>query len=161
MKLLPTIVRPGDLPADPDPALGYPIGLDEELQPIVWNPRTDQHLMIFGEEQSGRSTVLRRLIRQISARHGLDEARFIVFDAQRQLLDLPYRTDQLIASATTGRDALGVVAANLDRLQGRLPAPAMTARRDRPSRLVGLARRHLPDRRQLRATGRQRTVDRR
>jgi S-DNA-T family DNA segregation ATPase FtsK/SpoIIIE len=126
VRLLPAIVRPGDLPADLDPALGYPIGLDEDLQPIIWNPRTDQHLLIFGEEQSGKTTVLRRLIQQISARNGLDEARFIVFDAHRQLLDLPYRPHQLIASATAGRDALGVVAANLDRLQGRLPTPSMT-----------------------------------
>ncbi len=126
VKLLPTIVRRSDLPADLDPALGYPIGLDEDLRPDVWNPETDQHLLIFGEEQSGKSTVLRRLIQQISARHGLDGARFIVFDAHRHLLDLPYRPDQLIASATGGRDALGVVTANLERLQGRLPTPSMT-----------------------------------
>jgi S-DNA-T family DNA segregation ATPase FtsK/SpoIIIE len=126
VKLLPAIVRPDDLPTDLDPALGYPIGLDEDLRPIVWNPLIDQHLLVFGEEQSGKSTVLRRLIQQISARHGLDEARFIVFDASRQLLDLPYPPDQLIASATSGRDALGVVGANLDRLQSRLPKPSMT-----------------------------------
>jgi S-DNA-T family DNA segregation ATPase FtsK/SpoIIIE len=126
VKLLPGIVRPSDLAADLDPSLGYPIGLDEDLQPVIWNPLTDQHLLIFGEEQSGKSTVLRRLIKQISARHGLHDARFIVFDAHRQLLDLPYRPNQLIASATNARDALGVVTANLDRLQSRLPTPSMT-----------------------------------
>ena len=126
VKLLPTIVRPADLPADPDPDLGYPLGLDEDLEPIFWNPQTDQHLVIFGSEQSGRSTVLRQLIGQISARHGLDEARFIVFDATRGLLDLPYLPNQLIASATNGRDAAGVISANLDRLQSRLPAASMS-----------------------------------
>ncbi|MET0966415.1 MAG: type VII secretion protein EccCa, partial [Nakamurella sp.] len=126
VKLLPAVVRSTDLPADLDPELGYPLGLDEDLQPVLWNPATDQHLLIFGEEQSGKSTLLRNLIRQISARHGLDGARFIVFDARRRLLDLPYRPDQLIASATNGRDAAGVIGANVERLQNRLPAPGMS-----------------------------------
>lgn len=126
VKLLPAIVRPGDLPVDLDPALGYPLGLDEDLEPVFWNPQTDQHLVLFGTEESGRSTVLRQLIGQISARHGLDEARFIVFDAQRQLLDLPYRPNQLIASATNGRDAAGVISANFERLQSRLPSASMS-----------------------------------
>ena len=102
------------------------MGLDEDLEPVIWDPRRDQHLVVFGEEQSGKSTLLRNVIRQISARHGLDSARFIVFDSQRQLLDLPYLPDQLIASATNGRDAAGIISANLDRLQSRLPGPAMT-----------------------------------
>ena len=126
VKLLPAVVRSTELPAELDPALGYPLGLDEDLEPVLWNPQTDQHLLIFGEEQSGKSTVLRNLIRQISARNGLDGARFIVFDAQRRLLDVPYRPDQLIASATNSRDAAGVIAANVERLQNRLPPPGMT-----------------------------------
>ena len=125
VRLLPSVVRPTDLPADLDPQLGYPIGLDEDLQPVLWNPATDQHLLVFGEEQSGKSTVLRQLIGRICARQGLDGARFIVFDAQRQLLDLPYQPDQVIASATNGRDAAGVIGANLDRLQARLPLQSM------------------------------------
>ena len=126
VKLLPAIVRPADLPADLDPDLGYPIGLDEDLEPVLWNPRTDQHLLIFGEEQSGRSTVLRQLIGRIAARNGLDGARFIVFDPQRHLIDLAYRPDQLIASASNGRDAGGVIGANIERLQARLPPPSMS-----------------------------------
>ena len=70
--------------------------------------------------------MLRQLIGRIAARNGLDGARFIVFDAQRQLLDLTYRPDQLIASAANGRDAAGVIGANLERLQARLPQPSMT-----------------------------------
>jgi S-DNA-T family DNA segregation ATPase FtsK/SpoIIIE len=126
VKLLPAVVRSADLLADLDSALGYPLGLNEDLEPVLWNPQTDQHLLLFGEEQSGKSTVLRNLIRQISARQGLDGARFIVFDAQRRLLDMPYRPDQLIASATNGRDAAGVIGANVERLQNRLPPPGMS-----------------------------------
>ena len=62
----------------------------------------------------------------------------------RRLLDLPYRPNQLIASATNGRDAAGVISANVDRLQNRLPGRGDEPRGDRPTWLVGLARRHLP-----------------
>jgi len=130
VRLLPTVVRPGDLPPltfdqrHPEP--GYPLGLDEDLEPVCWNPETDRHLVIFGDERSGKSTLLRSLIRQISARHEPDGVRFIVFDSKRGLLDLPYRPEQLIASATNGRDARGVIGANLDRLWQRLPTPSMT-----------------------------------
>src|SRR4029077_11732024 len=54
--LLPAIVRSTDAAGTLDPTSGYPLGLDEDLEPVVWNPRTDQHLLIFGDEQSGKST---------------------------------------------------------------------------------------------------------
>ena len=48
-------------------------------------------------------------------------------------MNLPYRDEQLIASAATGRDAAGIIAANAERLAARLPRracrPAEVARR--------------------------------
>ena len=127
VRVLPATVRPADLPAEPDRAGGVVLGLDEDLRPVRWDPFADQHLLVFGEEQSGRSTLLLRLIRELSAAHGLDEARFIVFDPDRRLQNLPFRPEQLIASAATGRDAAGIVAANAQRLAARLPPPGMPA----------------------------------
>ena len=123
---LPTIIRAADLPAV-NADRGYPIGLDEDFEAVSWNPRSDQHLLIFGEEESGKTTVLAYLLRQIAARTRPDQARFIVFDGRRQLFELGYRPDQLIASATTAQDAANVIAANLDRFQRRLPAPTASA----------------------------------
>jgi S-DNA-T family DNA segregation ATPase FtsK/SpoIIIE len=127
VRVLPTILRADDLPALLDPPAAIVIGVDEELRPVTWDPSGDRHLMVFGEEQSGRSTLLIRLIRQISARYGLDEARFIVLDPDRALMNLAYRDEQLIASAATGRDAAGIIAANAERLAARLPPPGMGA----------------------------------
>ena len=93
---------------------------------MLWNPRTDQHLLIFGGRQSGKTTLLRRLVQQISARHGLDEARFILLDSRRQLVDLPLRPHQVIAAANTQQQAAEAVSAAAARLRVRLPAPAMT-----------------------------------
>ena len=123
MRVLPATVRPADLPAQPDRAGGVVLGLDENLRPVRWDPFADRHLLVFGEEQTGKSTLLLRLIRELSADDGLDDARFIVFDPDRRLQNLPFRPDQLIASAATGRDAAGIVSANAQRLAARLPPP--------------------------------------
>ena len=127
VRLLPSVLRFADLPAL-ETQRGYALGLDEEFDPVYWSPGADQHLLIFGEEQSGKTTLLANLLRQISARSGTDQARFVIFDGRRQLLDIDYRPDQLIASATTAQDAANVVTANLDRLHRRMPvASASTA----------------------------------
>ncbi len=127
VRLLPTVLRSVDLPDPPDPAAGVLIGVDEELRPVVWSPATDRHLLVFGEEQSGKSTLLGRLIRTLSARHRADQALFLVFDPDRALASIPVRRDQLIASAATGREASAVVAAYVDRLAARIPPPGMPA----------------------------------
>ncbi len=132
VRMLPDVVRPADLPVTTGGSggsggSGVVIGLDEDLRPVIWDPVTDRHLMIFGEEQSGRSTLLRRLVLRIAARHGPDQAGFIVFDPDRHLTDLPFHTDQLIGSAVTGREAARIVAANVERLAARLPPPGMPA----------------------------------
>ena len=121
MRLLPAAIWPSDLPAV-GADRGHVLGLDEDFEPVCWQPRTDQHLLIFGEEESGKTTLLANLLRQITAGSGPNEARFIVFDARRRLLELGYRVDQLIASATTAQDAANVVSANLDRLHRRVPS---------------------------------------
>jgi S-DNA-T family DNA segregation ATPase FtsK/SpoIIIE len=126
VRVLPTVVRRADLPADLDPALGYPLGLDTDLEPILWDPRTDQHLLIFGGPESGKTSVLRGLIGQISARHGPAEARFILLDPRRRLLGTPQRASQVIATAGTANEAVSVARSAAVRLRARLPTPSMT-----------------------------------
>jgi S-DNA-T family DNA segregation ATPase FtsK/SpoIIIE len=78
---------------------------------------------VFGEDQSGKTTVLTRLIRELADRSGADDARFLVFDPDRRLTTVPLHPGQLVAAAATGRDAATAVAAQLDLLAARLPAP--------------------------------------
>ena len=60
VRVLPSILRVTDLP-NLDTERGYALGLDEDFQPVYWCPRTDQHLLIFGEEESGKTTLLANL----------------------------------------------------------------------------------------------------
>ncbi|WP_420123055.1 type VII secretion protein EccCa [Nakamurella sp.] len=123
VRVLPATVRPADLPALPDRAGGVVLGLDEDLRPLRWDPADDRHLLVIGEERSGRSTVLLRLIRELTAAHGPDAARFLVFDPDRRLPALPFGSGQLLGSAATGREAAALIAAQAPRLAARLPAP--------------------------------------
>ena len=66
VRLLPAVIWPTDLPAV-GADRGHILGLDEDFEPVCWQPRTDQHLLIFGEEESGKTTLLASLLRQIAA----------------------------------------------------------------------------------------------
>lgn len=123
VRVLPATIRPADLRPYPDRAGGVVLGLDEELRPVRWDPDADRHLLVFGEEQSGKSTVLLRIIRELTAAQGPEQARFLVFDPDRRLPALPFRAGQLLGSAATGRDAAALVATQTPRLAARLPAP--------------------------------------
>ena len=125
VRTLPSRLRPADLPKAGGRAGGSEVvlGVDEDLRPVRWDPATDQHLIVFGEDQSGKTTVLTRLIRELADRPGADDARFLVFDPDRRLTTVPLHPGQLVAAAATGRDAATAVAAQLDLLAARLPAP--------------------------------------
>lgn len=131
VRTLPTTLRAADLPVSGGRAdrAGVVLGVDEDLRPVRWNPATDQHLIVFGEEQSGKSTVLTRLIREVANRPGSDAARFLVLDPDRRLMALPWRPGHLIGAAATGRNAAAAVAAlapQLERLAARPPASDAT-----------------------------------
>ena len=123
VRMLPATVRPADLPTTPGRAGEVVLGLDEDLRPVRWIPDTDRHLLVIGEDRSGRSTLLLRIIRELTAVHGPDEARFLVLDPDRRLPALPFRPGQLLGSATTGREAAALIAAHAPGLAARLPAP--------------------------------------
>jgi len=124
--LLPSVITAESVPPSTDPTRGYLIGLNEDLDPIYWNPSTDQHLVIFGDEQTGKTNLLTHLMRQIDARTTNDTARFLVFDPDRALLELPLGPDRVIGTATTARGALGVLELNADSFTNRLPPAGMT-----------------------------------
>ncbi|MGW2327140.1 type VII secretion protein EccCa [Streptomyces sp. NPDC001700] len=87
-------ILPRDLPADQlpkpldHPHLGVPIGIDEDgLAPVFIDFDTAPFFLIFGENESGKTSLLRLLARQISERYTPDEARIIVGDYRRALLE--------------------------------------------------------------------------
>lgn len=67
------------------------LGVEESrLGPLLFDPRTDSHLFLFGDAKSGKSTFLRALAHEVMRTHTPDQAKFIVVDYRRALLgDIP------------------------------------------------------------------------
>ncbi|MFJ6217386.1 type VII secretion protein EccCa [Streptomyces sp. NPDC092296] len=88
VRMLPTVLPAGQLPKGFEfPERGVAFGVDEvELSPVFVNFETDPLFVVFGESESGKSSVLRMLVKQITERYTPDEAGIVVGDYRRALL---------------------------------------------------------------------------
>lgn len=136
VRMLPAELSVSDLPA-PDSSGGdlrVPIGLDEaELAPVLHEFRTAPYLTVLGDDESGKTNVLRLVARAIAQNYGPAEARVLAVDVRRNLYDdLPKELLLGYAVSTdAAREAAQEAAAGLSQ---RLPGPEVTpdqlARRD-------------------------------
>ncbi|MFH8984499.1 type VII secretion protein EccC [Streptomyces varsoviensis] len=107
VRLLPRRLRADDLPKGFEyPQHGVAIGIDEtNLEPVFVDFETDPFFLVFGESESGKTALLRLLAKQITERYGPDEAKIVVGDYRRSLLDVIPESHLLeyapIASALT------------------------------------------------------------
>lgn len=103
------------------------LGIDErELAPVGIDPDAEPHLLVLGDGQSGKSALLRTLVREIVRTRTPEQAQIIAVDYRRSLLgEIPdeYRLDYL-TSATQAGPAIKDLAAYLG---NRLPGPDVTA----------------------------------
>ncbi|MEU3859898.1 type VII secretion protein EccCa [Streptomyces sp. NPDC028722] len=90
VRLLPRQLEAVELPSgDRFPQRGIAFALDEEnLEPVFLDFEQDPFFLVFGESESGKSNLLRLLIKQLTLRYGGDEAKFFVVDNRRSLLDV-------------------------------------------------------------------------
>jgi len=128
VRLLPLRYPAADLPptdAVSSPA-GIPIGIREsDLTPVHLDFTADPHFICFGDVESGKSGLLRLLLAGIMTRYTSDQARIIVCDYRRTLLDAVDSPHMLgYATASTAlAPMLKDVAASMQR---RLPGPDVT-----------------------------------
>ncbi|MEU0337206.1 type VII secretion protein EccCa [Streptomyces sp. NPDC006193] len=90
VRLLPRRLEAVKLPpGDRFPQRGVAFALDEDnLEPVFVDFEQDPFFLVFGESESGKSNLLRLLIKQLTLRYGGDEAKFFVVDNRRSLLDV-------------------------------------------------------------------------
>ncbi|PAZ14867.1 type VII secretion protein EccC [Streptomyces sp. SA15] len=71
------------------PRRGVAFALDEDnLEPVFVDFEQDPFFLVFGESESGKSNLLRLLIKQVTERYSGDEAKLFVIDNRRSLLDV-------------------------------------------------------------------------
>ncbi|MET7401610.1 type VII secretion protein EccCa [Dactylosporangium sp. NPDC005572] len=128
VRLLPARVPFAAIADDADPAnrLALPIGIAEsDLRPVRVDLAADPHFLVFGDAESGKSTVLRSLATSIGARFAPEEARIVLVDYRRSLLGA-IETDHLIGYGTAAQQTEGLIASVADYMERRLPGPDVT-----------------------------------
>ncbi|MFF2078942.1 SAV_2336 N-terminal domain-related protein [Kitasatospora sp. NPDC058162] len=87
-----------------DAPQGVAIGLDvAEQEPVFVDFETDPLFAVFGDAGSGKTALLRLLVKQLTERYTSDEVGFLVFDFRRTLRDL-LRPDYLVHYASSVPD---------------------------------------------------------
>ncbi|WP_052745386.1 type VII secretion protein EccCa, partial [Streptomyces sp. WM6386] len=88
VRLLPREFAASHLPpGNRFPRRGVAFGLDEDnLEPVFVDFEQDPFFVVFGESESGKSNLLRLLIKQVTERYSGDECKFFVVDNRRSLL---------------------------------------------------------------------------
>jgi S-DNA-T family DNA segregation ATPase FtsK/SpoIIIE len=107
-------------------AAGIPIGLGEDdLAPVLVDFAADPHFIVFGESGSGKSSVLRHMADAVVHAHEAEDARVVVIDYRRALLEA-IAEPHLIAYAGAPSVAESTLRDLAQVLRGRLPGPEVS-----------------------------------
>jgi DNA segregation ATPase FtsK/SpoIIIE, S-DNA-T family len=131
VRVLPGLVSLASLPEGPGDARapGVPLGLGEaDLATVRLNLASgDPHLLVFGDVGSGKSTLLRTLARGLAAGHPPSQAKLVVIDYRRALLDA-VPEEHVASYATDAAGARGSAELIARTLSQRTPPPGISPR---------------------------------
>jgi S-DNA-T family DNA segregation ATPase FtsK/SpoIIIE len=129
VRLLPHLLSYEDLRAAvgrPGKTSQVPIGVnEEELAPVFLDFDAEQHFVAFADGESGKTNLLRVIARGIVTNYAPDEARIVLVDYRRTMLEF-VTTEHQIAYAPTGRSVEDLVKDVITVLTERLPGPDVT-----------------------------------
>ncbi|WP_052412217.1 type VII secretion protein EccCa [Streptomyces mutabilis] len=137
VRMLPHRLPLAELPA-PEATEGggmrLALGIDQDALEPVWHDfsRTP-HLIVVGDTESGKTNLLRRVTRGITARYAPDEAKIIAVDYRRTLVDAvpeEYRIGHVISLDNLKETLEGAARALKTRVPGADIAPARMRRCD-------------------------------
>ncbi|WP_328615609.1 type VII secretion protein EccCa [Amycolatopsis sp. NBC_00355] len=128
VRLLPSTLPLSELPR-PDGDLRLALGQDEQRLLPVWHDfRATPHLLVFGDNETGKTNMLRLVLRSVLARYGPGEAKIVLADPSRQL-DAEVPEAYRVGYATT-TEALQELATQTGvSLSPRVPDQSVTADR--------------------------------
>ncbi|MFD4357253.1 type VII secretion protein EccCb [Nocardia sp. NPDC058518] len=109
------------------------VGLCEsELQPLVLDFATEPHFMAFADTECGKTTLLRNIVFGIVENASPSEARIVLIDYRRTMLDT-IEGEHLAGYSTSSQTLVPTVAELAAYLAQRIPSPDITAQqlRDR------------------------------
>lgn len=128
VRLLPDLLPHEQLPAveqQPNPKL-VPIGINEDgLHPVYLNFATEPHFYAFAERESGKTSLLRTIVRGIQTRYTPQEALILLVDYRRTMLGF-LDTGHLLEYSVSAEQLKGNVQDVCNALKKRLPGPNVT-----------------------------------
>ncbi|MDX3850302.1 type VII secretion protein EccCa [Streptomyces sp. AK02-01A] len=87
VRMLPTVLPVAELPA-PEGDFRMPIGLEEDELSTVWHDFSENpHMIVVGDTESGKTNMLRLTAKAIMDRYSPAEARIMVVDYRRDLVE--------------------------------------------------------------------------
>jgi len=126
VRMLPMQVDYDNLPAG-DGAIGLPIGLaEQDLGPVLLDVNADPHFLLFGESECGKTAFLRMLTHRITEAYTPEQARIVIVDYRRGLLDV-VGPEYLIGYGTNNGVTRGLMDDVAGAMEPRLPGPDVTA----------------------------------
>ncbi|WIM96257.1 type VII secretion protein EccCa [Actinoplanes oblitus] len=127
VRLLPPVVPWAEI-AGAGAGLRLPIGIAEsDLRPVTIDFATDPHLLLLGDAECGKSTFLRTLAMSVTGRFAPEQARIILVDYRRSLMDLP-ETEHRIGYGMRTQPTLDLIQSVAGYMRDRLPGPEVTAK---------------------------------
>ncbi|MGV8886070.1 MAG: type VII secretion protein EccCa [Microbacteriaceae bacterium] len=128
LRLLPELITLDDIRAISPPESKHIIlGVDEaSLAPFSIDPDAEPHLFLYGDADSGKSSMLRAYAHEIMRLYGPKEAKIFVLDYRRALLgEIP---EEYLGAYLTAHDmAMSGVQELAAFFQSRIPGPDVTA----------------------------------
>ncbi len=128
VQVLPSLFPWRDLPPVEPGDTGVPVGISErDLGPVgVDLAGSDPHLLVYGDGETGKSNLLRVILRGHMASRTPEELGIVVVDYRRSLLDL-VPPEYLLAYCTTQQQTGAVAEEIAGSLAKRLPGPGVTS----------------------------------
>lgn len=88
VRMLPTLLPAAELPPAQDDGVRIPLGVEEETMGTLWHDfSTSPHLIVVGDAESGKTNLLRLTAKAIIDRYTPAEARIMVIDYRRELVE--------------------------------------------------------------------------
>ncbi|RZS43089.1 S-DNA-T family DNA segregation ATPase FtsK/SpoIIIE [Herbihabitans rhizosphaerae] len=122
VRLLPALLEYDELPTDG----GLAIGLEgQRLGPVVLDRRTDPGLVLIGDAESGKTSTLRAIARQVVDRARPREDKIVLIDYRFTMLG-EFDGDCVLGYANNQQQVVDVVAGLVEGFTKRLPGPDVT-----------------------------------
>ncbi|MET9260117.1 hypothetical protein [Amycolatopsis sp. NPDC004079] len=123
LRALPTRVPYADIPA---PGAGsVPLGVGVDGTPAVWRPAVDSHFVAFMGPESGKTTLVRTIIRGIVEQYTPAEAAILLVDYRRSSLGY-VTTEHLLGYAVSRAQLTAMLEDVRESMDRRIPGPDVT-----------------------------------